>query len=75
MDLKLAMGLKRFDVLRLMAMFLQKIEELSVAGYMWYGRNSEGDRRANGSVGALVNRTLESRVSSARGRLVWVELR
>ena len=41
----------------------------------WYGRNREGGRRASGGVGVLVNRSLESRVSSAREGLVWVELR
>ena len=33
-----------------------------MAGYVWYGRNREGSRRANGVEG-LVNMSLESRVS------------
>ena len=73
-DLKLVMGLKRFYVLGLVEMFLQK-DEVSLARNMWYGRNSEGGRQASDGVGVLVNRSLESRVSSAREGLVWVELR
>ena len=38
--------------------FLQKDEEMSMAGYVWYGRNSEGGRQASGGVGMLVNRNL-----------------
>ena len=75
-DLKLVMGLKRFDVLRLAEMFLQKGEEVSVTGFVWYGRNREGGgRQASGAVRVLVNRSLESRVCSAREGLAWVELR
>ena len=43
--------------------------------YVWYGRNREGGRQASGGVRVLMNRTLESRVSSAQEGLVWVELR
>ena len=32
-------------VLGLAEIFLQKDEEMSVAGYVWYGRNREGVRR------------------------------
>ena len=42
---------------------------------MCYGRNREGSRRVSGGVGVLVNRSLESRVSSAQEELVWEELR
>ena len=75
MDLNLVMGLKSSDVLGLAETFPQKDEKASVAGYVWYGSNSEGSRRASGVVGVLVNMSLESRVSSARERLVWMELR
>ena len=64
MDLKLVRGL--------MCWGHQKDEEVSVAGY---GRNREGGRRASGGVGVLMNRSLESRVSSAREWLVCLELR
>ena len=70
----LVTGLKRFDVLELAETFLQKDEEVSVPGYVWYGRN-RGGSRASGGVGVLVNRSLELRVSSAREGLLWVELR
>ena len=53
------MGLKKFDVLWLAEMFLQKDAEVSMAGYVWDGRNKESCRRANGGVGVLVNRSLE----------------
>ena len=66
-DLKLVMGLRRFDVLWLAETFLRKDEAVSVTGYMRYGRNSEGGRRASGGVGVLVNRSLESRVSAREG--------
>ena len=74
-DLKLVMGLKRFDVLGLAEIFLQKDEEISMAEYVWYGRNREGSRRTSGGVGVLMNRSLESRMSSAREGSVSVELR
>ena len=48
---------------------------MSVAGYVWYGRNREGGSWASGGVGVLVKRSLESRVRSAQEGLVWVELR
>ena len=54
-DLKLVMGLKRFGMLGIAETFLQKDEEVSVAGYVWYGRNREGGRRASGGVGVLEN--------------------
>ncbi len=37
-DLRLVMGLKRFDVLGLAEPFLQKDEVVSVTEYVWYGR-------------------------------------
>ena len=37
------MGLKWFDVLGLVEKFLQKDEEVSVAGYVEYGRNRDDD--------------------------------
>ena len=40
-----------------------------MTGYVWYGRN-RGGRLASGGVGVSVNRSLESRVSSAREELV-----
>ena len=65
-DLKLVMGLKRFDVFGLTEMFLQKDEAVSMAEYVWYSRTREGDGRASGGVGVLVNRSLELRLSSAQ---------
>ena len=44
-------GLKRFGVLGLAETFLQKDEEVSVAGYVWYGGNRVGGRQASGGVG------------------------
>ena len=61
MDLKLIMGLKRFDKLELAEIFLQKDEEVSVAGYVWYGKKREGGRQASGGVEVLVNRSFELR--------------
>ena len=75
MDLKLVMGLKRFNVLGLVDIFLQKDEGVIVAGYMWYGRNRENGKRSSGDVEVLVNMSSESRVSSVRDGLVWVELK
>ena len=37
-----------FDVLGLAETFLQRNEEVSVAGYVWYGRNRGGGRRVSG---------------------------
>ena len=48
---------------------------MSLAGYVRYDRNREVGRRVSGSVGVLVHRSLESRVSSAREGLMWMELR
>ena len=65
-DLKLVMGLKRFDMLWLAKTFLLKDEEVFVAGYVCRSRNREGGWRASAGVGVLVQqRTLESRVSNA----------
>ena len=50
-----------FDMLGLAETFLQKDEEVSVAGYVWHVRNREVD---SGGVGVLVNSSWESRMSS-----------
>ena len=58
MDVKILLGLKMFDIVGLAEMFLKE-EEVSVAGYEWYGRNSDGGKRASGGVAVLVHRNLE----------------
>ena len=71
--MKVLLGLKRFDVLGLAGTFL-KMEEVSVTGYEWHGRNRGGGKWSSGGVAVLVHMSLESRVRKSREGLVWVEL-
>ena len=54
-DLMLVMGLRRFVLLGLAD------EEVSMAGYVWYGRNRGDGRWTSDGVGVMVNWNLESR--------------
>ncbi len=61
MDVKVLLGLKRFDVLGLAETFLK--EECDRV--KWYGRNRDG-KRASGGVAELVHRHFELRVTKSR---------
>ena len=75
-DIKLMLQELKLDVLVLAETFLRKEEEASVAGYVWYGRNREGCKRASGGVGMLVRKELQSRLLSCqREGVVWIELK
>ena len=49
-DIKLTFQELKLDVLGLAETFLREEDEASVAGYVWYGRNREGCKRASGGV-------------------------
>ena len=57
-DVKVLLGLKRFDVLGLAGTFL-KIEEVSETGYEWYCRNRGGCKWSSGGMAVLVHMSLE----------------
>ena len=75
-DIKLRLQELKLDVLDLAETFLREEDEASVAGYVWYGRNREGCKRASGGVGILVRKELQSRLLSCqREGVVWMELK
>ena len=55
-DIKLTLQELRLDVLGLAETFLRGEEEASAAGYVWYGHNRQGSKRASGGVGILVQK-------------------
>ena len=46
----------RFDVLGLVETFLKEVD-VSVIGYEWYSRNSDGGKRASGGMAVLVHKS------------------
>ena len=76
MDVKLTLQERQLDVLGLAETFLREEEEANAAGYVWYGRNRQGSKRASGGVGILVRKELHSRqLPCQREGVVWVELK
>ena len=71
-DIKLMLQELKLDVLET---FLREEEEASVAGYVWYGRNREGCKRASGGVGILVRKELQSRLLSCQREGMELKLR
>ena len=64
----------KLDILGLAEMFLDKEEEVCVAGYEWYGWNREGCRWASVGIGILADKKLRSqKLEGSRRGLMWVE--
>ena len=74
-DIKLRLQELKLDILGLAETFLREEEEASVAGYVWYGRNRKGCKRASGGVGMLVRKELQSRLLPCQKGVVWMELK
>ena len=65
---------KGLDVLGLAETFLQLDQEGEVGGYVWYGMNRVGVKKASGGVGLLVKEEIESRLLAKKEGLLWVKI-
>ena len=74
MDVEVLLGIKRFDVVGLAETFLKQEEKVRVTGDEWYSWNRDGGKQANGDMGVLVHKSLESSVRKSREGLVSIIL-